>query len=194
MVNNLIKLYPSGKRGKLIWQGRFYRAALGRGGVSPEKKEGDGKTPAGCFPLRQVFYRPDRLSPPRTSLPIQPLKPDYGWDDNPASPSYNRLVRISETASFQGEQLWRQDNLYDLVVIVGYNDDPPIPGRGSAIFIHIARPNYSPTAGCVALSQKDLQEILEGVSTKTQICIYQEPLPSSKPNKKKVFPGKKENY
>ena len=104
--------------------GQSFRCSLGSGGVRRDKREGDGATPAGEFPLRQAFYRPDRLAaPPATGLPRRPLRPDDGWCDDPASSSYNQPVKLPFPASH--ERLWREDGLYDLVVVVGYNDDPP---------------------------------------------------------------------
>ena len=135
------------------------RCALGRGGVVGDKREGDGGTPAGRLPLRRVFYRADRLpAPPATTLPVRALAPNDGWCDAPADPAYNRLVSHPYPAS--AERMWREDGLYDVVVELGWNDDAVEPGRGSAIFLHVARPNYGPTEGCVALALPDLLELL----------------------------------
>lgn len=142
------------------WQGRCVRCALGRGGITADKREGDGATPAGRFVLREVFYRPDRLRPPPgCRLPVAAIDPGLGWCDDPADVAYNRPVRLPFAASH--EQLWREDGLYDLLAVVGYNDDPVIPGRGSAIFLHVARPDYAPTEGCVALALGDLTALLD---------------------------------
>jgi len=138
--------------------GRRWRCALGRAGVVADKREGDGGTPRGVLPLRRVFYRPDRLSPPATGLPVRALAPDDGWCDDPADPAYNRLVRRPYPAS--AERLWRDDAVYDVIVELGWNDDPVAPGRGSAIFLHVARPDYGPTEGCVALALSDLLALL----------------------------------
>lgn len=135
------------------------RCALGRGGVRADKREGDGATPAGRFPLRRVLYRPDRLAaPPETALPCRPLRPADGWCDDPADPRYNRPVDLPYPASH--ERLWREDEIYDIVGVLGHNDDPVVPGAGSAIFLHVARPDYAPTAGCVALAREDLLRLL----------------------------------
>ena len=138
--------------------GRAYRCALGRGGIVGNKLEGDGGTPTGTFALRRVLYRPDRLDRPATGLPVEPIAPDQGWCDDPAHPDYNRPVRLPFAAS--QEELWRDDAVYDLIVILGHNDDPPAPGKGSAIFMHVARPDYGPTEGCVALGLENLLEVL----------------------------------
>jgi L,D-peptidoglycan transpeptidase YkuD (ErfK/YbiS/YcfS/YnhG family) len=139
---------------------RVVPCALGRSGVVPAaaKREGDGATPAGRWPLRRVLYRIDRTPPPRTALPVLPIAPDDGWCDDPADPAYNRPVSLPYPAS--AEPLWREDGLYDLLVELGYNDDPPRPGAGSCIFLHLARPGYGPTRGCVALAREHLEAVL----------------------------------
>jgi len=139
--------------------GRVAPCAVGRGGIRGEKREGDGVTPAGVWPIRRVLYRPDRIAPPRTELPIAEIRPQDGWCDDPADPHYNEPVTLPHPASH--EELWREDGIYDLIGILGYNDDPPEAGRGSAIFIHVARPGFEATAGCVALTLPDLLMLLE---------------------------------
>jgi L,D-peptidoglycan transpeptidase YkuD (ErfK/YbiS/YcfS/YnhG family) len=144
--------------GRFDLAGRWTRCALGRGGVraAAEKREGDGATPLGVWPLRRVMYRPDRLEPPATRLPLQALTPDDGWCDDPADGCYNRPVKLPFAAGH--EPMWRTDDLYDLVVVLGHNDDPPAPGLGSAIFLHVAGDGCGPTDGCVALARADLLE------------------------------------
>ncbi len=144
--------------GWLAWRDRRVRCALGRSAVSTAKREGDGATPAGTFPLRRVLYRPDRTDPPKTALPMSPLRPDDGWSDDPEDPLYNRPVRLPH--GFRAETLWRDDEIYDVIVILGHNDDPPLPGAGSAVFLHVARPGWTPTRGCVALALPDLLDLL----------------------------------
>lgn len=146
-----------------------FRCALGRGGVSSSKREGDGATPIGSWPLRNVLFRPDRLARPTTALPVAPLQPADGWCDAPADPNYNRMVRHPYPAS--AEHLWRKDGIYDLIVVVGYNDQPVIPGRGSAIFLHVARPDYTPTAGCVAFARQDLLQVLELLTASSRLIV-----------------------
>ena len=154
---------------KLYWQGKEFRCAIGKSGVLLDKKEGDGATPAGCFPIRAIFYRADRISKPESFFPTRELKPDDGWCDDSNDTNYNKLVKLPYSASH--ESLWREDNLYDLIVILGYNDAPPVPGKGSAIFMHVARENYPPTAGCVALKLDDLLEILRTINKDTLVCV-----------------------
>ncbi|HEX6959595.1 MAG TPA: L,D-transpeptidase family protein [Ferrovibrio sp.] len=150
--------------GWLRFGGLEFRCALGKAGCKPEadKREGDRATPLGRYPLRRVLYRPDRLAAaPATRLPSAPLRADDGWCDDPADAAYNRMVKLPYTASH--ERLWRDDHLYDVVAVLGHNDDPPIPGLGSAIFLHVARPDYAGTEGCVALALPDLLALLKVV-------------------------------
>jgi L,D-peptidoglycan transpeptidase YkuD (ErfK/YbiS/YcfS/YnhG family) len=149
--------------GRLIWRGQTLRCALGSGGVRTEKEEGDGATPAGLLPLRRIFYRADRVSPPRCAIPIEPTAQTDGWCDDPSHREYNRFVHLPHDA--RCEELWRQDTVYDVIGVLGWNDQPVVKGRGSAIFLHIARPDYAPTEGCVALALPDLLRILaEGMT------------------------------
>lgn len=163
--------------GSLSFLGRRYRCALGRNGIAADKREGDGTTPAGLFALRRLLYRPDRLAPPRTALPVAPLRPQDGWCDDPADRAYNRLITLPYPAS--AEALWRRDHLYDLVVVLSYNDDPVVAGRGSAIFLHLARPDRGPTEGCIALAFDDLLQVLAGVRPTTQLRVAEPPQPAA---------------
>lgn len=133
--------------------------ALGRAGVCPaaDKREGDGATPAGVWPLRRVLYRPD-VGAPETALPMQAIARDDAWCDEPEDPAYNRPVKLPYSGSF--EKMWRDDHIYDLVVVLGHNDDPPRPFMGSCIFLHLAKEGYAPTEGCVALAREHLEEML----------------------------------
>lgn len=141
--------------------GRRVRCALGPAGVRPAaaKREGDLASPAGVWPIREVLYRPDRGPPPATEIRVRALAHDDGWCDDPADPAYNRPVKLPYDAS--AERMWREDHLYDVVVVLGHNDDPPVPGMGSAIFLHLAKPDYAPTHGCVAVARADLEALLE---------------------------------
>ena len=139
---------------------RRVRCALGRGGVrlAADKREGDGASPLGVWPIRKVLYRPDRGRPPQTAFPVAAIAPDDGWSDAPDDPAYNRPVKLPHAAS--AEAMWREDGLYDLVVVLGHNDDPPVAGMGSCIVLHLARPDYGPTEGCVAVGRGDLEALL----------------------------------
>jgi L,D-peptidoglycan transpeptidase YkuD (ErfK/YbiS/YcfS/YnhG family) len=148
---------------RLIWRGQTLRCALGKGGVRVDKEEGDGATPIGLLPLRRIFYRADRVPPPRCALPIEPIAPSDGWSDDPTHSDYNRFVHLPHDG--RHEELWRRDEVYDLIAVLGWNDSPVIKGRGSAIFLHVARSDYAPTEGCVAVALQDLSRLLaEGVT------------------------------
>ncbi|HLI10205.1 MAG TPA: L,D-transpeptidase family protein [Alphaproteobacteria bacterium] len=144
--------------GHLVWKTRSFRCAIGRGGLSIAKREGDGATPVGRHPFRRLLYRPDRLARPTTRLPVDRIDRADGWCDAPTDARYNQQVRLPYPASH--ERLWRDDHLYDVVVVLGYNDAPIIAGRGSAIFLHVARDDYGPTEGCLALALPDLLTLL----------------------------------
>jgi len=143
--------------------------ALGRGGIVHAKREGDGGTPAGSLALGRLWRRADRTTRPRTALFLQPTRPDDGWCDAPAHARYNRPVRLPFPASH--ERMWRGDALYDFVLELGWNVRPAVRGRGSAIFLHLARPNFAPTEGCVALRRADLLKLLPRLSPRTRIRI-----------------------
>ena len=160
-------------RGRLLWNGREHPCTLGHGGVRADKREGDGATPIGCFPFRTVLYRPDRLTAPRTALPLIPIAPDDGWCDAPTDPAYNRKVRLPHPTS--AERLWRDDNVYDVVVVLGHNDDPVVPGAGSAIFMHLARDDGGPTEGCIGLSRDVLLDLLAALKPGDRVCVRAHP-------------------
>ena len=145
--------------GVLTLGGLRLRAAFGRGGVRAQKQEGDGATPAGLLPLRQVLYRADRIARPRAAVPVMPLAPHDGWCDDPMHADYNRPVRLPHDG--RHEALWRADAAYDVIGVLGWNDAPVLRGMGSAIFLHVARPDFGPTEGCIALALSDLRSILE---------------------------------
>jgi L,D-peptidoglycan transpeptidase YkuD (ErfK/YbiS/YcfS/YnhG family) len=137
---------------------RKYRCALGRGGIVTKKREGDGGTPVGSFPLRRLFVRADRGAIPQAPVPVSIITKDDGWCDAPEHPDYNRHVALPFTASH--EEMWLEDHLYDLMLVIGHNDAPVVPFMGSAVFVHLARGDYEPTAGCIAFQRPDLEEIL----------------------------------
>jgi L,D-peptidoglycan transpeptidase YkuD (ErfK/YbiS/YcfS/YnhG family) len=143
----------------LDWGAGPRRCAIGPAGIGRKLSEGDGVTPLGVFDLSEVFFRADRTPAPQTTLPLRAITPDDGWCDAPDDPNYNRLVKLPYPAS--AERMWREDHVYDLVAVIGFNDDPVVPGKGSAVFLHLARPDYPSTAGCVALAEADLRAALE---------------------------------
>lgn len=160
------------RKNKLEFAGKTYDCAIGKNGFSDDKKEGDLCTPIGEFELRKIFYRADKNDDISSALPLQKTQPDDGWCDAAEHPQYNQLVKIPFDASH--EKMWRDDDLYDVVVMIGCNDSPPVPHKGSAIFMHIAKPNYEGTEGCVALKKDDLLEVLARVSVDTKILLHRE--------------------
>jgi len=151
---DLVVTPTAGHSGVLRCGDAVFPCALGRGGVAADKREGDGATPAGDFPLRRVLYRADKIKKPETALAVAAIDRDDGWCDEPGDPFYNRQVRLPYGGHC--ENLWRADDLYDVIVVPGHNDDPVVKGAGSAIFLHIAKPDLAATEGCVALRLADL--------------------------------------
>ena len=156
-------------RGWLIAGNWRVPAALGRGGILANKREGDGATPRGRFGLVRLWWRPDRGPRPRTPLPVRPIRPDDAWCEDPGDRRYNRPIKL--LLGQAGDRLRRDDHLYDLIIEIDHNTRPRVAGRGSAVFIHVARPGFAPTAGCVALRPDDLRRLLSRVGPKTRILI-----------------------
>ena len=157
------------RRGLLMAGGLAFPCALGRGGVTRSKREGDGGTPAGRFALRRLWLRPDSDMPRLSGLPRRLTRPSDGWCDDARHPRYNRPVALPFAASC--ERMWRDDRLYDAVIEIGWNDRPAIRGRGSAIFFHLARPGFTPTEGCVAVDRKTMKWLLPRIGRRTRIEI-----------------------
>ena len=153
----------------LDWGAGKRRAAIGPGGIGIKGAEGDGITPRGAFPVREIFYRADRIAKPVTALPLRAIEKNFGWCDAADDPNYNRLVMLPYPAS--AEVMWREDHLYDLVAVLGYNDDPVVPGKGSAIFLHLARPDHSATQGCVALAYEDAVVAIAQLKPGDQVIV-----------------------
>ena len=156
-------LSAAATRGVVRLGGLAFPCALGRSGRSVRKREGDGATPVGRWRLLGVLYRSDRGRCPSTRLPVRPIAPDDGWCDAPGDRNYNRPVRHPYPAS--AERLWREDGLYDIVVVLSHNVRPRVRGAGSAVFMHLARPGYRPTEGCIALKREHLLRLLERCRT-----------------------------
>jgi L,D-peptidoglycan transpeptidase YkuD (ErfK/YbiS/YcfS/YnhG family) len=144
--------------------------ALGRSGIRPDKREGDGATPSGGFHPLRVWWRADRGLRPRTLLPTRRIGPADAWCDDPSDRRYNRPIRLANGQA--GDRLWRTDHLYDLIIELDHNVRPRIAGRGSAIFVHVARPGLQPTGGCVALPAASLRRLLARIGQKTRIRIH----------------------
>ena len=143
--------------------------ALGRGGIRANKREGDGGTPRGTFRLRRVWWRSDRAARPRTQLPVRPIRAEDGWCEDPLDRHYNRPVRLKP--EHPGDRLKRADHLYDLIVELDHNTRPRIAWRGSAVFVHVARPGFAPTAGCVALTASALRRLIARAGPRTRIVV-----------------------
>jgi L,D-peptidoglycan transpeptidase YkuD (ErfK/YbiS/YcfS/YnhG family) len=144
--------------------------ALGRGGIRANKREGDGGTPRGRFRPLRLWWRADRFPRPQTQLPVRRIGAADAWCEDPRDRRYNHSFRRS--ASEPGDRLWRQDRLYDLIIEIDHNTRPRIAGRGSAVFVHVARPGFAPTAGCIALTPNALRRLLKRIGQKTRILIH----------------------
>ena len=150
-------------------QGFSSACVVGRSGIVTRKREGDGASPRGNFHLRQVFYRPDRLPPPVTALPVQAIARDDGWCDAPTHPRYNQRVSLPLMGSH--EKLWRSDGVYDIIVALSHNESPVVSGLGSAVFLHLTSNDLGPTAGCVAVTRPVMLRILAMADRETALAI-----------------------
>ena len=157
------------RRGLLLAGTHALPVALGRGGIRADKREGDGGTPRGSFRLVRLWWRADRMNRPATGLPMRRITADIAWSEDPRSRHYNRPFRRS--ADEAGDRLRRDDHLYDLIIELDHNTRPRVAGRGSAVFVHLARPGFAPTAGCVALTGSDLRRLLARIGPGTRILI-----------------------
>ena len=155
------------RRGQLLVPGAVIPCALGAAGIVRTKREGDGGSPRGSLRLLGGAFRLDRLGRrPVSALPLRPTRPSDGWCDDPRDPRYNRPIRLP-APGISAERMWRDDGLFDL----GHNRGPIRPGRGSAIFLHVARPGFKPTEGCVALRLPDLLRLLRRLGPRTRLLI-----------------------
>ena len=146
-----------------------FPCALGHAGIVRVKREGDGGTPAGKFALLWGYFRPDRKRPIAGGVPLRPMRRDSGWCEDPASPRYNRPVRLP--ANDCTDWMWREDNLYDLTFVLDQNFTRRAKGCGSAIFFHLARPGLTPTAGCVVISASDMRKLAPRLSHRAEMRI-----------------------
>ena len=157
------------KRNNFLYYNNYkYKCAIGKNGIRRLKKEGDYSTPTGQFTLGPVYYRKDRVNKLITKLNIYPISEDMYWEDDPENENYNKLIFNSSKTS---EKLFRKDNIYDIVLVINYNRNPIVPGKGSAIFMHIAKKDFFPTRGCVALKKNDLISIIRKISISEKILI-----------------------
>ena len=148
-----------------------YACAIGKNGAVPacDGREGDGKTPLDTYQVRYGMYRTDRIALPDTELQFWQIRRDDGWCDTPDDPAYNRPVRLPYPSN--AEKLWRDSHVYDIIIVLGHNDSPPIPNMGSAVFLHIAREAYAPTQGCIAISQRDMLTLIPSLSQSSRVEI-----------------------
>ena len=145
------------------------KCSIGKRGITSQKIEGDGKTPRGAFKFKSIFYRKDRVSKIKTQLKKNIINKNMGWCDDTNSKQYNRLVKLPFGSS--NEKLWLKENIYDLLIVINYNLRPVVKNKGSAIFLHIARRNYKPTKGCIAISKKDMIQMIKKMDNKSKIII-----------------------
>jgi L,D-peptidoglycan transpeptidase YkuD (ErfK/YbiS/YcfS/YnhG family) len=156
-------------RGWLTAGGHTIPVALGRGGIKANKREGDGATPKGSFRPRRLWWRADRHPRPSTFLPVRAIAPEDAWCEDVSSRHYNQPLRLAATDG--GDRLTRDDHLYDFIIEIDHNTSPRIAGRGSAVFLHLARNNFSPTAGCVSMTEAAMLRLLKRLGPKTRIVI-----------------------
>ena len=157
------------RRGWLTAGAQTIPVALGRGGILANKREGDGATPKGTFRPRRVWWRADRHTRPQTLLPVRAIRPEDAWCEDPASRHYNQPTRLQRDRG--GDRLTRDDRLYDFIVEIDHNRRPRIAGRGSAVFLHLARENFAPTAGCVSMTRSAMLRLLARLGPETRIVI-----------------------
>ena len=157
------------KKNKLSFLGTTYDCTIGKNGTTQNKIEGDGKTPIGCFSFKKIFYRDDKTPPLKFGLDSEAIMLNSGWCDDPGSINYNQFVKLPVSES--AEKLFRSDDLYDLIFVLDYNVNPIVKNKGSAIFLHVAKNDFSGTEGCIALKKNDLIEIAEKIDHQTQILI-----------------------
>lgn len=174
-MSKILRVLPDPKilaLGKVILGNKQFRCALGKAGIVEQikKQEGDHATPAGLYFPVQVYQRPNRIKNLKTKLSSKNIKENSGWCDDPRCCDYNSFVTLPHKGS--SEVLWRDDNIYDIIIITSHNHAPTLSGKGSAIFFHIAKKNFAPTKGCVALEKKDLIAVLKEISPQTLIRIH----------------------
>jgi L,D-peptidoglycan transpeptidase YkuD (ErfK/YbiS/YcfS/YnhG family) len=172
-IVSLIRVRPAAgnpRRGWLSAGGQTFPVALGRGGIRANKREGDGGTPRGRFHPLRLWWRADRAPRPATALPIRAITAEDAWCEDPSDRRYNQPIRLAPGQS--GDRLRRDDHLYDFIIEIDHNTRPRIAGRGSAVFLHLAREQFGPTAGCVAMRKAAMLRLLARIGPRTQIVIY----------------------
>ena len=158
------------KTGYLEYKNLKFRCALGKGGIKKKNREGDNITPKGIFKIIRFYYRSDKIKNINTLIKKRKIKKNIGWCDDPISKFYNKEIKLP--SKFSHEKLYRNDSLYDIILVLNYNTKPVIKNKGSAIFIHIAKKKFESTAGCIALKKKDLIELLNNIKKNTKVKIH----------------------
>ena len=157
-------------KNNFIYYGKYkLRCSIGKRGITYNKKEGDQKTPRGTFKFEFIFYRKDRIKNLRTLLKKKIIQKNMGWCDDPSSKFYNKLIKLPFKK--KAEKMWLKDRVYDVLIVINYNLKPVIKEKGSAIFLHIARKNYSPTRGCISISKKDILFLIGKITKQTKLII-----------------------
>ena len=146
------------------------KCAVGKRGITSKKIEGDKCTPRGKFKLNYILFRKDRVKIPKSQLKLVPIKRSFGWCDDIKSKNYNQFIKFP--FNHKAEKLYRSDNIYDIIIVIDYNLKPIRKNKGSAIFLHVAKNNYSPTLGCISVSKKNLKKLVSFVTKKSYITIY----------------------
>lgn len=153
----------------LKYENLKFKCSVGKAGIGFKKKEGDNITPIGSYKIIKIYYRKDRIKKIKSNIKLIQIKKNTGWCDDPKSKNYNKQIKTPNIVSH--EKLHRKDNIYDLVCVLNYNTNPIIRNKGSAIFIHVKKGRFQPTAGCVALKKKDLLTLIARINKKTKIKI-----------------------
>ncbi len=170
LANLSVRSRPGNRRQGVLSAGQQHiRVALGRSGINVNKREGDGTTPAGRYRLVRLWWRPDRLPRPQTLLPVKPIRITDAWCEVPSERQYNKPISVAPGQP--GDRLWRSDALYDLIIEIDHNRRPRVAGRGSAVFIHVARAELAPTAGCVSLPAAALRRLVARLGQRTTVTI-----------------------
>jgi len=157
------------KSGYLKYKNLKFQCALGKAGIKNKKMEGDNITPKGIFEIIKIYYRADKIKDIRTSIKKIKIKKDMGWCDDPNSRFYNKQIKLPTKLGH--EKLFRNDDLYDLILVLNYNINPIIKNKGSAIFLHVATKNLDNTKGCIAILKKDLIALLAKIKKNTKIKV-----------------------
>jgi L,D-peptidoglycan transpeptidase YkuD (ErfK/YbiS/YcfS/YnhG family) len=157
------------KSGYLKYKNLKFRCALGKAGIKKKGKEGDNVTPRGVFKITRMYYRPDKIKNIITTIKKIKIRKNMAWCDDPSSNLYNQQIKLPN--KFSHEKLYRNDNLYDLILVLNYNTNPIIKSKGSAIFVHIAKSSYKETKGCIALKRKHLIELISKIKKNTKIKV-----------------------